>query len=83
VRIRERIVEEIDDILGGRGKDTRAWSDEDSLTQAMGLDSLDLAVLVVTLEGEWDVDPFRDGRSAARTLGQLTTAYEAALGTRA
>ena len=83
MRLRERIVAAIDGILSGRGKSARAWTDEDSLMQAMDLDSLDLAVLVVTLEEELGVDPFRDGRAAVQTLGQLTAVYESALGTRA
>ncbi|WP_131739858.1 acyl carrier protein [Actinomadura roseirufa] len=47
----------------------------------LGLDSLLLARLVITLEGELGVDPFAEGASIAdvRTPDDLTAAYERAL----
>lgn len=47
----------------------------------LGLDSLDLAQIVVLLERDLGVDPFRDPaagppRQPIRTVGQLVAAYE-------
>ena len=44
------------------------------------LDSLDLAVLVVTLDKELGIDPFQDGSATARTLGDVVDVYRQALG---
>lgn len=80
MKVREQVVAAIDSILEGKGKPVRPWADSDPLLQATGMDSLDLAVLVVTLEADLGVDPFRDGRSAVRTIGELVATYESAIG---
>lgn len=76
-------MEAINATLEGKGKTIRPWSDSDLLIQGTGMDSLDLAVLVVTLEADLGVDPFRDGRSAVRTVGELVETYECAVGANA
>ena len=76
---RKQIGDAINSVLDDKGKPIRAWTDDDILIQTMGLDSLDLAVLVVTLESVLGTDPFRSGRSAVRPLGELTEIYEESL----
>jgi acyl carrier protein len=53
--------------------------DTHQLTGELSLDSLDLAQLVVAIEKELDVDPFRDGSASARTVADLVAIYEQAL----
>jgi len=48
----------------------------DSLTTSLGLDSLDLAVVVVRLEQQLGQDPFRDGRPMVATVGELVALYQ-------
>ena len=77
--IRDKIEAAINKILADSGRDMRNVNDGDSLTMDLGLDSLDLAVLVVTLEHDLGVDPFRDGSGAVQTLGDLVAVYVEAL----
>jgi acyl carrier protein len=49
---------------------------QDSLFEKIGLDSLDLAQVVVALEQELKVDPFRKAGSPIRTFGDLVQAYQ-------
>lgn len=51
---------------------------EDSFATELKLDSLDLAVLVVNLESELGVDPFRTGVAPVRTFGELVAVYVSA-----
>lgn len=81
--IREAVERSIHRILQESGRPTQPLSDDDALMAGIGLDSLDLAVLVVSLEEELGVDPFRDGRGAVRTVGELTAVYDEALGSHA
>ena len=77
---REQIAATIDEILSGKGAAPRPLQDGDTLVAGLGFDSLDLAVLVVKLEQRLDCDPFRDGRSAVATFGELVAVYEEARG---
>lgn len=61
------------------GRDEVDLQDSHQLTVEAGLDSLDLAQLVVALEKELGVDPFRDGSATARTVGELAKVYQDAL----
>ena len=76
--LRQAIVDTINKIRTDLGRDKLTPSDSDALTGELGLDSLDLAVLVVSLEKQLGVDPFRDGSATARTLAELTAVYEQA-----
>ena len=49
------------------------------LAEAVELDSLDWAVVVVALEQELGVDPFRQATQNVQTLAQLVALYEQAL----
>ena len=76
--IRATIVQTINKIRVDSGREPVTPDDQETLTGGMGLDSLDLAVLVVSLEKELGVDPFRDGTASARTLGELVSVYKQA-----
>ena len=76
--LRAVIVSAINKVRADSGRSPLEPDDGDALTGEIGFDSLDLAVLVVTLEQELNVDPFRDGTQTARTLGELVTVYREA-----
>ena len=65
-------------VYSDSGRTPRNISDDDTFTDTLQLDSLDLAVMVVGLEQELGVDPFRNGASPVRTVGELVALYEAA-----
>ncbi len=73
--LRDQIVAVVNKILSDSGRPTCQPTHQDALTSDIGLDSLDLAVLVVTLEEHLGVDPFRDGLTAVHTLGDLVDVY--------
>ena len=74
--LRQTIVDSINQVRTDSGRESLSASDSDTLTGELGLDSLDLAVLVVSLEKSLGVDPFRDGSVTARTLGELAAVYQ-------
>lgn len=76
--IRQTVIDTINKIRTDLGREQLAPQDSDALMGELGLDSLDLAVLVVSLEKELGVDPFRDGSKTARTLGDLVVVYQEA-----
>lgn len=49
------------------------------LADELRIDSLDLAVMVVELERQTGVDPFREWRGPIRTFGDLVTIYSRAV----
>ena len=73
--LRLQIVATVNKILSDSGRPSCQPADQDNLTRDLGLDSLDLAVLIVTLEEHLGVDPFRDGLTAVHTLGDLVDVY--------
>lgn len=73
--LRQTVVDTINKVRTDLGREKLELKDTDALTVEIGLDSLDLAVLVVSLEKATGVDPFRDGSASARTLGELVTVY--------
>ncbi|MEM7316052.1 MAG: acyl carrier protein [Planctomycetota bacterium] len=76
---RETICRVIERVLRDSGRPMPdAPSDEATLQETFKLDSLDLAVMVVALESELGIDPFRDGVRPVRTLGELVEVYETA-----
>lgn len=74
--IRDTIEQTVQEILADRGTSSRRISEGDTLTGTLGLDSLDLAVLVVKLEQELGCDPFRDGLAPVSTFGDLVAVYQ-------
>jgi|GEM_PF-460215 len=77
--IRDTISEVINRVLADAGRPRREISGQDTLTGSLGLDSLDLAVVVVGLEQQLGVDPFRNGAPPIRTFDQLVALYEGAV----
>lgn len=69
----------INRVLTESGRPARDIGDTDTFTGTLGLDSLDLAVMVVGLEQTLGVDPFRSGAQAVRTVGELADLYRAAV----
>ena len=55
--VSQTIVEMINKVRTDSGRETVAAQESDGLTAELGLDSLDLAVLVVSLEKAFGVDP--------------------------
>jgi acyl carrier protein len=62
-------------VLADSGRPEVEVCDESALREQLGLDSLDLALVVVRLEQTLGIDPFRRRGTAVRTVGDLTAAY--------
>jgi sugar O-acyltransferase (sialic acid O-acetyltransferase NeuD family) len=77
-KVRQAAETVIQRVLSESGREVKPISDDDTLSDVLHLDSLDLAVTVVGLEQELGVDPFRDGASPVQTFGQLVAVYEKA-----
>jgi acyl carrier protein len=77
--VRLAVTTVINRILGESGRETQTFSDEDFLTEKIGLDSLDFAVMVVGLEQSLGVDPFRVSVPTVSTFGALVALYESEL----
>ena len=74
--VRQAIVDAIGRVLRDSGRTAPVEiSDSASFATELKLDSLDLAVLVVALEADLQVDPFRSGVSPVRTFGELVQVY--------
>lgn len=65
----------INRILTDSGREAREFTGDDTFMGTIGLDSLDLAVMVVGLEQALGVDPFRSGAQAVQTFGELVELY--------
>lgn len=79
------VAEAIRGVLAGvmreRGLDTSLIADDAKLSDTLGLKSMDLAQIVLTLEDELDADPFREiPITSIRTVGDLVRAYAVTLG---
>ena len=77
--IRATVQATIQRVLENTSRPRLSFEDDDLLFVEVGLDSLDLAQVVVTLEQEWGVDPFRKSGGPIRTFGDLVRAYRAEL----
>lgn len=74
--VRQSIVDAIGRVLRDSGRAVpEAIEDGDSFATNLKLDSLDMAVLVVALETDLGVDPFRSGVAPVRTFGELVDVY--------
>jgi acyl carrier protein len=74
--IRQTILATLAQVQTDRGRTPSVPQDSDRLTQTLGFDSLDLAVIVVRLEQQLGCDPFREGRPLVATFGELVALYE-------
>jgi len=78
VNMRELVMAEIAEIRTGKDlPPTDINMDDLVLGEALGLDSLDLATLVVSLEEKTGRDPFRTGFVMFRTVGELADLFTA------
>ena len=76
--LRITLIKTISQVLKDSGRSVANIQETDALTGTLGLNSLDLAVVVVRLEQELGVDPFRDGQPMVATFGDLVALYEQA-----
>ena len=68
-------------VMRERGLDTAGIQDEARLSDTLGLKSMDLAQIVLRLEDDLGVDPFRQMPiTSIRTVGDLVQAYAITLG---
>lgn len=74
-KIRTVVQGAIQQALDHAGRPRRSYEDDDVLVDELGLDSLDLAHVVVLLDQELGVDPFRKPGVVIRTFGDLVRAY--------
>jgi acyl carrier protein len=77
--IRAAVQHAIQRVLESSGRDRHSFEDDELLAVEVGLDSLDLAQVVVMLEQELGVDPFRKRGAVVRTFADLVRAYRAEL----
>jgi acyl carrier protein len=77
--IRATVQHAIQRVLENSGRDRHTFEDDELLAVEVGLDSLDLAQVVVLLEQQLGVDPFRKRGAAIRTFADLVRAYRTEL----
>jgi acyl carrier protein len=77
--IRATVQGKIQQVLEQTSRPRMSFEDDDLLFVEIGLDSLDLAQVVVALEQQLGVDPFRKSGTAIRTFGDLVRAYQSEL----
>ena len=77
--IQQAVQRVIERIWIDTGRPSRKIEPSDTFTGTLGLDSLDLAVLVVGLEQELRVDPFRAGARAVQTVAELVELYRVSI----
>jgi acyl carrier protein len=61
------------------GAPVETSGDTAQLGGAVPIDSLNLATIVVELEGQFGVDPFKDGFIDFKTIGETAALYVAAV----
>jgi len=75
----ERVVAELQRILADKGEAPGPISADARLLDGdLGIDSLDLATLVVALEEQTGREPFKAGFRMFTTVGELAALFEAA-----
>ena len=68
----------LSNVLRDAGREVPTLSDDVLLADQLRLDSLDFAVVVVGLERELGVDPFRTASPRISSFGELVQLYEQA-----
>jgi acyl carrier protein len=74
--IRSTIQRVLSNVLQDAGREIPEFADDALLADTILLDSLDFAVVIVNLERELGVDPFRKSTQRIRTFGELVDLYE-------
>ena len=68
-------------VMTARDLDPAGIAPDAKLSETLGLRSMDLAQIVLTLEDDLDTDPFQEiPITSIRTVGDLTQAYLVSLG---
>ena len=79
-QVDEMVRATIADLLDEQGLDNPGIEDEAKLVDTLGLKSMDIAQVVLTLEDELEIDPFQEiPITSVRTVGDLIQAYQGAL----
>lgn len=79
--VEETVKATIATVMAARDLDFRAIDPHARLSETLGLRSMDLAQIVLTLEDDLNTDPFqRIPITSIRTVGDLTQAYLVSLG---
>jgi acyl carrier protein len=73
--LRETIEQAIQEVLASSGRTPKPLHPEHALSRDIGLDSLDVAQVVVLLEQRLGIDPFRAAGQSIRTVDDLHQAY--------
>ncbi len=75
------VIETIHQVIADSGRKVDQVSPDDPLREKLGLDSLDLAVVVVRMQQETGLDPFRRQRQSIHNVENLVRAYQEELTT--
>jgi acyl carrier protein len=70
------IISETEALIAAKGLTCPAISDNSEFFQDLPLDSLDLATLIVNLELQTGLDPFRTGFKTFHRVGELAALYQ-------
>lgn len=74
--VRSAVHDAVREVMEQRGLDTGALANGARLAEGLGLKSMDLAQIVLTLEDDLDCDPFGQVPiTSVRTVGDLVGAY--------
>jgi len=74
--VSDTVMQTISGLLAEQDLDTSLLDSEAKLVDTLGLKSMDIAQVVLTLEDELDVDPFQEiPITSIRTVGDLINAY--------
>ncbi len=76
--LEQTILDETRQIIEDKGEPCPALTMESEFLTQLPMDSLDLATLIVKLELNTGIDPFRDGFKTFHNIGQLLALYEEA-----
>ena len=80
-RVAEMVTGTIAAVMTARDLDPGGIEPPARLSETLGLRSMDLAQIVLTLEDDLDIDPFQTiPITSIRTVGDLTDAYLVSLG---
>ena len=75
-RVSTAVYEILVDVMTEQGLDATDINDDAKLVDGLGLKSMDIAQVVVTLEEDLEVDPFQDlPITSIQTVGDLIKAY--------
>jgi acyl carrier protein len=74
----QTIIDETRQVIEQKGISCPDITLDTSFLQDLPMDSLDLATLIVSLEINTGIDPFREGFKTFHNVGQLVELYESA-----